>query len=68
MPGSSSDGVPPPPKEKNACDREIERIEGSLDEMCAIREQCVTDVFETREPALDVKGYFYKCTSAMPLR
>ncbi len=47
MPGSSSDGAPAPPKEKNAYDREIERIEDLLDEMHMIKEQCMKDAFET---------------------
>ncbi len=60
--------VPPPPKEKNAHDFEIECVEDLLDEACLIKEQRVKDAFEAGEPALDVTDHFYRCTSVVAHR
>ncbi len=46
-------------------DRELDRIEDLIDEMCRIKDDCVMDALEIGEPVLDHKAYYFKCTSAM---
>ncbi len=43
-------------------------MEGLLDQMYVIKERCMRDAVEAGEPALDVKDYLYRCTSAMARR
>ncbi len=65
MPGSSHDGEPPPPREKNPYEKVLDRIEDLLDDVLWIKEKCMTNTSETGASTLNIKEYHYRYTSAM---